>query len=97
MYLFKKEIRENIADLQKEYGFTAKEAVVIAVQMEHNELLEEQNKLLKQAYVISNNNSYPSAIENIAIQLGATQDKYPTTIINILEKIKQELSHLASR
>lgn len=56
------EIRNLTKSIQQEYKLSDYEALTIALKIESNELFRKAN-------VISSNDSYPSALEKIAIAL----------------------------
>jgi len=56
------EIRNLTTSIQQEYKLSDYEALTIALKIESNELFRKAN-------VISSNDSYPSALEKIAIAL----------------------------
>lgn len=55
-------IRNLTKSIQQEYKLSDYEALTIALKIEENELF-------RKAHVVSSNDKYPSALENIAIAL----------------------------
>lgn len=73
-------IRKLVKEFKEEYpNLSDFELLIVALQKQRNQILQEGLK-------VSNNDKYPSALETIAMQLGA-DSQFSTTVIDSLNEI----------